>query len=76
MITADDGYDHAYMHMQQPATLAKGARVNTGDPIGLVGDTGAASGCHLHFEMWSAPGWYTGGAAVDPLPFLKAWDVG
>lgn len=76
VITADDGYDHAYMHMQQPATLAKGARVNTGDPVGLVGDTGAASGCHLHFEMWSAPGWYTGGAAVDPLPFLKAWDVG
>ena len=47
----------------------------TGQPIGEVGDTGDADGCHLHFEMWSAPGWYTGGAPIDPLPSLKAWDA-
>ena len=47
----------------------------TGQPIGFVGRTGDATACHLHFEMWPAPGWYTGGSAVDPLPSLKAWDV-
>jgi murein DD-endopeptidase MepM/ murein hydrolase activator NlpD len=67
--------DYAYMHLQHPSPLAKGARVFTGQPIGNVGDTGDAHGCHLHFELWTGPGWYTGGAPVDPLPFLKAWDA-
>ena len=31
-------------------------------------------GCHLHFEEWTAPGWYDGGHPVDPLPDLKRWD--
>jgi murein DD-endopeptidase MepM/ murein hydrolase activator NlpD len=39
-----------------------------------VGETGRASGCHLHFELWTAPGWYKGGRAVDPLPTLRRWD--
>ena len=49
-------------------------RVKTGQPIGNVGDSGNASGCHLHFEIWSAPGWYEGGTFTDPAPSLKAWD--
>ena len=48
--------------------------VRTGQPIGLVGDTGNAQGCHLHFEIWGAPGWYEGGSPIDPLSYLKAWD--
>ena len=67
--------DYAYMHLRDPSPLAKGTRVLTGQPIGHVGDTGVADGCHLHFELWSGPGWYTGGAPFDPLPFLKAWDA-
>ncbi|MGH2839197.1 MAG: peptidoglycan DD-metalloendopeptidase family protein [Solirubrobacteraceae bacterium] len=66
--------DYAYMHMRERSPLKKGTHVMTGQPIGRVGDTGRANGCHLHFEMWSAPGWYTGGKPFDPLPFLKAWD--
>jgi murein DD-endopeptidase MepM/ murein hydrolase activator NlpD len=42
--------------------------------IGYVGDTGDASECHLHFELWDAPGWYEGGRPVDPLALLKRWD--
>ena len=67
--------DYAYMHLREPSPLKKGDRVMTGQFIGAVGDTGAAHGCHLHFEMWSGPGWYTGGAPIDPLPSLLAWDA-
>ncbi|HEV2786198.1 MAG TPA: M23 family metallopeptidase, partial [Solirubrobacteraceae bacterium] len=67
--------DYAYMHLRDRSPLAKGARVLTGQLIGQVGDTGDARGCHLHFEMWSGPGWYTGGAPFDPLPALQAWDA-
>ena len=66
--------DYAYMHLQSPALVDKGDHVVTGQRIGEVGDTGAASGCHLHFELWTGPGWYTGGSPFDPLPLLKAWD--
>ena len=67
--------DYVYMHMQSRSPLKKGARVLTGQQIGRVGDTGDAQGCHLHFELWGAPGWYTGGEPLDPLPFLEAWDA-
>ena len=75
VIATDDGVDHAYMHLRDPALVAKGARVATGQLIGYVGDTGDAVGCHLHFEEWSAPGWYTGGRPFDPLADLQAWDA-
>lgn len=66
--------DHMYAHLRDAALVQKGARVRTGQLIGYVGDTGDAHGCHLHFEEWGAPGWYTGGKPFDPLPDLKAWD--
>ena len=74
VIKADDGTSQAYMHMLEPAIVKKGARVEAGQQIGQVGETGRATGCHLHFELWTAPGWYEGGEALDPLPRLKAWD--
>jgi murein DD-endopeptidase MepM/ murein hydrolase activator NlpD len=72
---ADTGVDTVYMHLRARSPLKKGAPVRTGQPIGFVGQTGDATACHLHFEEWSAPGWYTGGAAFDPLADLKAWDA-
>ncbi|MFL5845775.1 MAG: M23 family metallopeptidase [Solirubrobacteraceae bacterium] len=68
------GVDYAYMHLAEPALFKKAQVVKTGEQIGVVGDTGDAQGCHLHFEEWSAPGWYTGGSPFDPLADLRAWD--
>ena len=66
--------DYVYMHMRDAPLVATGDRVSTGQQLGVVGVTGRASGCQLHFELWSAPGWYTGGSPIDPLPRLRAWD--
>jgi murein DD-endopeptidase MepM/ murein hydrolase activator NlpD len=65
--------DYAYMHMAYPAVVAKKQRVTVGQFIGAVGATGNASGCHLHFELWSGK-WYRGGSPVDPGPSLQYWD--
>jgi murein DD-endopeptidase MepM/ murein hydrolase activator NlpD len=66
--------DFAYMHLRDAALVDAGDRVRTGQLIGYVGQTGRASGCHLHFELWTGPGWYDGGSPFDPLPSLLAWD--
>ena len=54
--------DAVYMNLATASALSTGDRVLTGQTIGAVGETGNAQGCHLHFELWSAPGWYRGGA--------------
>ncbi|HEX5989922.1 MAG TPA: peptidoglycan DD-metalloendopeptidase family protein [Solirubrobacterales bacterium] len=69
------GYDFMYAHLAEPSPLHTGDTVRTGQPIGVVGETGDAQGCHLHFEMWGPPGWYEGGSPFDPLPYLEKWDA-
>jgi murein DD-endopeptidase MepM/ murein hydrolase activator NlpD len=67
-------FDFMYAHLAEPSPLKAGELVRTGQPIGVVGTTGSSSACHLHFEMWSAPGWYEGGSPLDPLGYLLKWD--
>jgi murein DD-endopeptidase MepM/ murein hydrolase activator NlpD len=72
--TVGSDIDHVYMHLIAPPQLPVGTSVATGQVIGLVGSTGRSTGCHLHFEMWSGPGWYEGGAFIDPSVYLRSWD--
>ena len=68
------GEDQVYMHLLNTPRFAAGDRVEMGQRIASVGRTGRADGCHLHFELWTEPGWYAGGEAYDPLPKLRRWD--
>jgi murein DD-endopeptidase MepM/ murein hydrolase activator NlpD len=68
------GVDYAYMHLSRKGRPKLGEKVKTGERIGFNDETGNASGCHLHYEMWSAPGWYEGGSPIDPTKSLKKWD--
>ena len=73
VIKAADGRQQAYLHLLHPRSARRGERVGAGERIGSVGQTGNAEGCHLHFELWTAPGRFTGGRAVNPRPALERW---
>lgn len=67
--------DYVYMHLKRQAKFAEGRKVRVGDMIGRVGETGNATGCHLHFELWKSPGWYEGGKPTRRIKrVVKGWD--
>lgn len=60
------GVQTRYAHLRQPGTPV-GRALARGDPLGVVGSTGASTGPHLHFEL------RLGGAAVDPTRYLSPY---
>jgi murein DD-endopeptidase MepM/ murein hydrolase activator NlpD len=72
VLRAGDGHDYVYMHLRYAALVHEGDHVSAGERVGYVGQTGAASGPHLHFEVWTAH-WRDGGHPIDPLPYLQSW---
>ncbi len=58
------GYSTRYPHMGS-ILVSRGQRVVQGEKLGLMGQTGIATGTHLHFEIMM------GTQVVDPAPFLK-----
>lgn len=61
-IRHDSRYMTAYKHLSKVASgLRSGSRVDQGQIIGYVGQTGLATGPHLHFEF------YEDGRYVDPM---------
>lgn len=61
------GVTTIYGHFMWDSLLvAPGSTVLAGTPLGLEGNTGVSTGCHLHFEV------RVDGVAVDPEPFMAA----
>jgi murein DD-endopeptidase MepM/ murein hydrolase activator NlpD len=58
------GYVTVYGHCERVA-VARGAQVRRGQLVAYMGETGAASAPHLHFEIWY------NGMAVDPREYLE-----
>ncbi|HEU0034122.1 MAG TPA: carboxypeptidase regulatory-like domain-containing protein [Kofleriaceae bacterium] len=65
-----DGLRTFYMHLDElRAGLEIGQKIRAGDPLGTVGQTGAARGPHLHFAITQerdGRSWY-----IDPEPILQ-----
>ena len=57
-----------YNHMSA-ISVGYGQSVSEGQQVGRVGQSGDATGPHLHFEVWRGPVW-NGGTRVNPLAYL------
>jgi murein DD-endopeptidase MepM/ murein hydrolase activator NlpD len=57
-----------YNHMSA-ITVAHGQSVGRGQQVGRIGQSGWATGPHLHFEVWVGPVW-SGGKRVNPLRYF------
>jgi murein DD-endopeptidase MepM/ murein hydrolase activator NlpD len=64
--------DYMYAHLAARASVTKGQVVQPGQQVGIVGETGDATACHLHFELWLGK-WYRGGHPVNPMPYLQTY---
>ena len=65
-----DRYSTAYLHLSKISPeLRPGARVVRGQVIGNVGQTGLATGPHLHFSL------YDRGRYVDPLKVVPTFAI-
>lgn len=75
-----DGVRYYLAHFDTiEAGLAVGQRVELGQKLGTMGDTGRTSACHLHFSISPpCPGkeWSVRRGVVWPYPYLDAWRRG
>ena len=68
-------YVHRYAHMvENSLKVKKGQKVEAGTILGIMGNTGASAGRHLHFEINKGRVWRwtsDGSGFVNPLEFVK-----
>ena len=67
-IAHGSGLYTTYNHMSA-ISVGRGQHVGRGQSVGRVGQSGNATGPHLHFEVWRGPVW-DGGQRVNPLGYL------
>jgi hypothetical protein len=69
-----------YFHMVKGSIKVKvGQRITAGQVVGKMGETGFATGKHLHWEIWAGhikaqpmAGFHNGKGYYDPMTFCKA----
>ncbi len=68
-INHNNGYYTCYAHMSRQAVKV-GETVERGHIIGYVGQSGWATGPHLHFEVWVGKPW-NGGHRINPWSMYR-----
>lgn len=69
--TLPDGTFIYYGHMRDVPMVKKGDKVKKGQQIGVVGQTGMATGPHIHFDRRSGSNW---GSASNPFKLISDKD--
>ncbi|WP_120339213.1 M23 family metallopeptidase [Cryobacterium soli] len=65
-ISHGNGIETGYAHIRDGGIFVSvGQRVDAGQNIASSGTTGASTGCHLHFEVFS------GGNRINAVPFMS-----
>jgi murein DD-endopeptidase MepM/ murein hydrolase activator NlpD len=67
-IAHGSGIYSTYNHMSA-ISVGSGQQVAKGQQVGRIGQSGRATGPHLHFEVWRGGIW-SGGSRVNPLAYL------
>lgn len=67
-ISHGSGLFTTYNHMSA-VSVSAGRSVGRGQQVGRIGQSGNATGPHLHFEVWKGPVW-NGGYRVNPLRYF------
>ena len=65
IVTHSGGYTTLYAHCSR-ITASSGAEVARGEKIAEVGETGMATGPHLHFEL------HQNGAYLNPIYYVSS----
>ena len=65
MIAHENGYSTLYAHCSR-VTVSSGSAVQRGDTVAEVGQTGMATGPHLHFEL------QRDGVYLNPIYYVSA----
>lgn len=81
-IIGDDGIRYYGSHLSRiSADIKPGMRVEAGQVLGFIGESGNARGrgAHLHFGIsrpTSPEDWKTRRGEINPFPYLNAWAAG
>ena len=66
VINHNNGYYTMYAHLAE-RYVSVGQEVSIGDTIGTMGQTGAATGVHLHFSLWRGYPYSRGSSSMNPM---------
>ena len=70
-ISHENGWYSTYYHMRREVAY-RGERVWTGRTIGYAGQTGWATGCHVHIERWHGRPWRSTSYRVNPWSYIDS----